>query len=795
MGKCIGIDLGTTNSVAAIRTAVGAVQVLQNSESQDLTRSVVGSYRNQIRVGQLALDQQLLAPKDTVESIKRLMGRGYRDEAVMRVKAKSAYAVVEPEDGTDEDVRVVMGGKQYSPIQISAMILEKIKKDAEMRLGDSVEFAVITVPAYFTDKQKDATRKAGRLAGLKVQKILDEPTAAALAFGVDNVAPEDSKTILVYDLGGGTFDVSVITIVNGAFVQLNIEGDMWLGGDDFDRKIMDHILQHVSGIYGIDGSANPQFMVKLKEKAEQAKRALSTMMRTDITIPGMLKDEEGNLVDVELELARSDFESLIAPEVVRSMEIVRTAITNAGEAMTPEQIDNVLLVGGSSYIPLIRSSLVEIFGREKVMSSVDPMKCVANGAAILSAKLSEKVECSKGHINPGRNTVCEFSGCGEPLCAKPDIELGDGVTGMPYGIRTRAETVTCSKGHQNSGQNTHCSIEGCSEVLAGSDDKFEIIIPKGSNFPTPEPAKKRFATSAANLKRLRVPIYAGFDPVASKNELQATVWLELPDHVPVDTPVEVAFSLDGDGILNKVLVELKDGSGTRVETYLDRGEGLRSRLEKKLDALKRRRDAMHEDFDAEADKQWEELYGQATKALSANDTGTAGHCAEKMEQLLRESSAKVQSGDPEWKSKAAGLCGYTEAVLEYSFLLDPPKTQQLKTMLKELQACINRDDEAGTRQRFADLDNATDDLPDTIKVLMMMNRAIVEAIRKNLVVEADKLRAARTDMESSFRGRNFDHAFEVFSGITPILDKVFGASIPVASKKGESGIDLLKQWK
>ena len=788
MGKCIGIDLGTTNSVAAIRAALGAVQVLQNSESQDLTRSVVGSYRDQIRVGQLALDQQLLAPQDTIESIKRLMGRGYRDEAVQRVKAKAAYALMEPEDGTDDDVRVLMGGKQYSPIQISAMILEKIKKDAEMRLSDAVEFAVITVPAYFTDKQKDATRKAGQLAGLKVQKILEEPTAAALAFGVDNVAPEDSKTILVYDLGGGTFDVSVITIVNGAFVQLNIEGDMWLGGDDFDRKIMDHILQYVSSVYGIDGSTNPQFMVKLKEKAEQAKRALSTMTRTDITIVGMLKDEEGNLINVELEMTRSDFESLIAPEVARSMDIVRAAIINAGEAMTPEQIDHVLLVGGSSYIPLIRSSLATIFGRDKIMSNVDPMKCVANGAAILSAKWSEKVECSNGHINPGKNIVCDTPGCGEPLFAKDSIFVAPGVTGMPYGIRTRAESVACSKGHQNPPENSNCSTDGCNESLVGADDKFDIIIPKGSNFPTPEPVKKRFRTPAANLKRLRVPIYAGFESIASKNELQATVWLELPDRVPEDIPVEVAFSLDEDGILNKVLVELKDGSGTKVETYLDRGEGLRSRLEKKLDALKRRRDVVHDDLDAEANKQWDELYGQATKALSSNDTGTASNCAAKMEQLLK-------SGDPEWKKKAQGLCGYTEAVLDLSFLLDPPKTQQLKNMLKELQTCINRDDEAGHRQRLEDLDKATDDLPDAIKVLMMMNRAIYTAISRNLVVEADKLRAARIEMESSFRGRNFDHAFEVFSGITPILDKVFGASgasIELTPVKGSTSEDYLK---
>ena len=200
MGKAIGIDLGTTNSVAAIK--VGEVKVLQNRESQDLTRSVVGENKNQILVGQKALDRQLLAPKDTIESIKRLMGRGFRDEHVQRVRKQVSYVVQEPSDGTDDDVRVIMGGKEYSPIQISSVILKKIKEDAEARLNDTVEFAVITVPAYFTDKQKDATRKAGQLAGLKVQKILEEPTAAAIAFGVDNVGADDSTTILVYDLGG-----------------------------------------------------------------------------------------------------------------------------------------------------------------------------------------------------------------------------------------------------------------------------------------------------------------------------------------------------------------------------------------------------------------------------------------------------------------------------------------------------------------------------------------------------------------------------------------------------------------
>ncbi|MGB8258910.1 MAG: Hsp70 family protein [Terracidiphilus sp.] len=782
MGKCIGIDLGTTNSVAAVRMATA--QVLQNRESQDLTRSVVGEYKGQIRVGQLALDQQLLAPKDTIESIKRLMGRGFRDENVQRVKSRAAYAIVEPTDGTDDDVRVLMGGKPFSPIQISSMILKKVKEDAEMRLNDTVEYAVITVPAYFTDKQKDATRKAGQLAGLKVQKVLDEPTAAALAFGVDNVGPDDSKTILVYDLGGGTFDVSVMTIVSGAFVQLNIEGDMWLGGDDFDRKLMDHVLRHVKMVYGIDGATDPKFMVELKKKAEQAKKALSSMTRTDITIPGMLKSDAGDLIDVELEISRSEFEALISSDVARSMEIVHKAIRNAGEAMTPEQIDHVLLVGGSSYIPLVQSSLAAIFGRQKLMMNVDPMKCVAYGAAILSAKWAEKVECPNGHPNPGKNIVCESAGCGLPLASSDGIIVAPGVTPMHYGIRTRAKTVRCPRGHENSGQNRKCQVEGCSEAITGADDCFEVIIPKGSSYPTPDPVPQRFTTPAPNLKRLRVPIYAGLDPVASKNELQATIWLELPQGVREATPVEVAFSLDDDGILKKVQVKLLDGSGTQIETYLDRGSELRSRIEQRLDQLKRKKDESREELDPEKERRWEELYAEATRALSANNAAAAGQCAGNMEQLLSD-------GDAAWKKKAQGLCGYTDAVLDYSFLLDPPKTQQLKTMMRELQSCIDRNDEVGAASRFEDLDKATDDLPGAVLMLMRILRAISVATEKGLLADADRIRAARNQIEAALRANEWDRALEQYRAIEATVDKVFGADKKSQSFKATRGEDYL----
>ena len=302
MGKSIGIDFGTRKSIAATLTAAGDVQVLQNCESQDYTPSVVACHRGQIRVGQLALDQQLLGPKDAIVSIRQLLGRSYRDEVVQRTKAKAAYAVIESEDGAEDDVRVVMDGRAYSPVDISAMILKKIRKDTEMRLGDAVECGVITVPAYFIDKQRSAIRQAGRLARLNVQRILDEPSAAILAFGIDKLGSDESRTVLVYDLGSETFDVSVVMIVNDALVPLNIEGHRWLGGDDFDREIMDHILQQVSSVYGIDGSTNPQFMTKLKQKAEQAKIALSSTEQTDITIPGMLRDDRDNPVDVELDI-------------------------------------------------------------------------------------------------------------------------------------------------------------------------------------------------------------------------------------------------------------------------------------------------------------------------------------------------------------------------------------------------------------------------------------------------------------------------------------------------------------
>jgi hypothetical protein len=402
---------------------------------------------------------------------------------------------------------------------------------------------------------------------------------------------------------------------------------------------------------------------------------------------------------------------------------------------------------------------------------------------IVSHKWNEKIECKNGHVNPGKNSICEFPGCNQPLAT--EIALADGVTGMHYGIRTRAEKITCPKGHENPGKNRRCGVDGCGEELVGGDDRFEVIIEKGTSFPMEKPKTKHFWTPGSNLKRLCVPIYAGADPIASKNELQATVWLELPDHVAEDTPVEVAFSLDEDGILKKVLVALMDGSGIKVESYIDRGGSLRSRLEKKLEELRKRKEQARGTLDASIERQWEALYGQATRALNGNDTAMAGTCAAQMEGL-------VQSKEPEWKRKAKGLCGWTEMVLDYSYLLDPPKTEQLKKLIKELQACIEKDDEDGAARKFKELDEATDDLPGAVQTLMYLIHKLRVAREKGLVVEAEQVLTVLREVEAAFRVNDFARGRARMDSIDAVLKKIGGQEDPNLGSTGPVNQDFLR---
>ncbi|HLJ45257.1 MAG TPA: Hsp70 family protein [Bryobacteraceae bacterium] len=724
MGKAIGIDLGTTNSVAAIR--VTDTRPIQNKENEDLTRSVVGVYKGQEYVGRLAVSNMKLAPKDTILSIKRLMGRAFRDPEVQKARQKYLYQIVEPAEGTDDDVCVLMGGKQYSPVEISAKILTKIKNDAKLRLNDDVEYAVITVPAYFTDKQRSATRQAGRLAGLKVQKILDEPSAAAIAFGIDNLGPEDARTVVVYDLGGGTFDVSVLTIVGGILEPLNIAGDMWLGGDDFDFRIMEHVIDHVKAIHQIDPRQDSQFMAELRKEAEEAKKTLTAVKAAQIIINGMLQNEDRDLIDVNLEITVEKFEHMIAPRIQESIDLVQDAIK--GSQLTVDDIDHVLLVGGSSSIPLVRRELAKVFGEKKLMMNIDPMKCVAFGAAILSAKLAQTWECAKCKMrNEGKDNACRS--CGEPSLG---TLTGIGTsTGMHYGIET----------------------EGGS---------FGIIIPKGSTFPTPEPIVRRFLIPTGSLKRLKVPIYAGFNPVAAENELQAIVWLELPDKVSANTPVDVAFSLDEDGILNKVKVSLRDGSGAEVESYLDRGDSRRSRLEKKLEQLRKQGQSAPAFANNGGAKGFEEFYGKAASALNRND-------AENAEAYLKQMAALLAG--PGWREQATTEINYAEhMVATYEWLIEAPQAARIKQLVEELKVELNAGNQGSAEAKTKELASATDALPKITVEMRLVEIAFMRANAAGKAVEADKIRVAYRDIESALRRNDLEAARTAYGRITDLLD-------------------------
>ncbi|MBF0200880.1 MAG: Hsp70 family protein [Desulfamplus sp.] len=411
MSKSIGIDLGTTNSVAAIKKV--HTEIIKNAEGEELTPSCVTLQfkkglikffsKENFVVGRHALEWLKQDPANTVTAVKRLMGRSVNDPEVQKIikSRRSANSIVTHSRGTENSLAIVLGEKEFTPEQLSAKILEKIHRDCEAYLGDDVEYAVITVPAYFNDKQKHATRTAAALAGIKVQRLLPEPTAAAISFGVDNVENDDARTVLVFDFGGGTFDISVLTISGGQFIEQGKGGNMWMGGEDIDYKLIDYVLSRTSEEYEIEDihafindqetQVKNRFSAELKRVVEQAKIDLSDREKTTVELLGLLKDSDGDLVDIDVDLTRDKFEEIIAPVVEGAMGLVKKLLEQIH--FTTDIIDNVLLVGGSSRIPSVIRAVKDIFGEEKVLLHKRPMLAIAEGAAILSHRLSDALEC------------------------------------------------------------------------------------------------------------------------------------------------------------------------------------------------------------------------------------------------------------------------------------------------------------------------------------------------------------------------------------------------------------------
>jgi len=383
MGKIIGIDLGTTNSVCAVMMG-GEPTVVPSAEGGRLFPSVVAvnPKTGERMVGQVAKRQAVVNPDNTVFSIKRFMGRKFEDAEVARALEIIPYRVTAAPNG---DIRVWMGDKEYSPPEISAMILQKIKTDAEAFLGEQVTQAVITVPAYFNDSQRQATKDAGRIAGLEVLRIINEPTASSLAYGLGESKDE---VIAVYDLGGGTFDISILDVGDGVFEVKATNGDTFLGGDDFDRRIIDYVADEFKKEYGIDLRQDRQALQRLKEASEKAKVELSSMLETEVNLPFITADASGPK-HLQMRLTRSRLEQLVEDLVQRSLEPCRQALNDA--RLKPSDIDQIILVGGQTRMPAIQQLVAEFFGREP-HKGVNPDEVVGVGAAIQAGVLGGEVK-------------------------------------------------------------------------------------------------------------------------------------------------------------------------------------------------------------------------------------------------------------------------------------------------------------------------------------------------------------------------------------------------------------------
>ena len=381
MGKTVGIDLGTTFSLVAVIEG-GEPKIITNTEGERLTPSVVAVDKKGERlVGLLAKRQAVTNPENTIYSIKRLMGRKFSDAVVQQDMERLPYKIVEAQNG---DAHVVMGGKQYSPPEISAMILQKLKADAEAYLGETVTDAVITVPAYFNDSQRQATKDAGKIAGLNVERIVNEPTASALAYGLDKKGDE---TIAVYDFGGGTFDVSVLELGEGTFQVKSTSGDTHLGGDDLDLRIIDFLCDEFKKGAGIDLKQDRMALQRLKDAAEKAKRELSTVSQTDVNLPFITADASGPK-HMNINLTRARMEQLVMDLLEKTIEPCRQALKDAG--LTTAQISDVVLVGGSTRVPKVQDMARQFFGREP-MKGINPDEAVALGAAIQAGVLKGDV--------------------------------------------------------------------------------------------------------------------------------------------------------------------------------------------------------------------------------------------------------------------------------------------------------------------------------------------------------------------------------------------------------------------
>jgi len=581
MAKVIGIDLGTTNSCVAVMEG-GKPKVIENSEGARTTPSVVAfTKENERLIGQPAKRQAVTNPDNTIFAVKRLIGRRFDDPVTKKDTELVPYKITR---GPNGDAWVNAGGKDYSPSQISAFILQKMKETAEAYLGETVTQAVITVPAYFNDAQRQATKDAGQIAGLEVLRIINEPTAAALAYGLEK---QDGKTIAVYDLGGGTFDISILEIGDGVFEVKSTNGDTFLGGEDFDAKIVDYLADRFKQKEGIDLRTDRLALQRLKEAAEKAKIELSSAATTEINQPFITARMEGgtttplHLVET---ITRADLEKLVSDLIDRTLEPCRKALKDAG--VEAKDIADVVLVGGMTRMPRVREVVKEFFGKDP-HTGVNPDEVVAMGAAIQAGVLQGDVK---------------------------DVLLLD-VTPLSLGI----------------------------ETLGGV---FTRMIDRNTTIPTKR--SQVFSTADDNQSAVTIRVFQGEREMAADNKLLGQFDLVGIPPAPRGVPqIEVTFDIDANGIVN---VSAKDkGTGKEQQIRIQASGGLSDsdidnmvkEAEQFAEEDKKRKAA------AEAKNQAESLIHSTERQLSEHGDKVDASVKSEIETALSEAKAAVESGDPD----------------------------------------------------------------------------------------------------------------------------------------------------